>query len=191
MAGNQPPRRFAARPPLKCPFGFPHRMAGNQPRRFKVAAACPPLRSPFGFPPRMAGNQPPRRFMARPPSKSQFGLPPEWPAISQEGLKWHVVTTFEKSISSSPPNGQQSTAKKVCGSPAFKKSIWFLPQMANNQPRRFKVATARPSSRNHLVFPPNGRLSTAEKVSSGCCVPTFIIIHAEWSTNSWLVKSPP
>jgi hypothetical protein len=32
----------------------------------------------------------------------------------------------------------------------------------------------------HSVFPPNGQPSTAEKVSSGCCMPTFIIIHAEW-----------
>ncbi len=57
--------------------------------------------------------------------------------------------------------------------------------------KKVKSGHCVPSSRNHLVFPPNGRLSTAEIVSSECCMPTFIIIYAKWSINSWLVESPP
>ncbi len=175
-------------PAFKKSIWFPPQMAGNQPRRFKVAAACLPSRSPFGLPLQMASNQPLRRFAACLPSKSLIGFPPQWPAISREGLKWPLHAHLWEVHLVFSSNGQQSTAKKVCGSPAFKKSIWFHPQIASNQPRRYKSAAACPPlrspfglsprmagdqpprrsvarlpSKSPLVSPPNGRQS-AKKV---------------------------
>ncbi len=86
--------------------------------------------------------------------KSIWIPPTEWLSISQEGLKWLLRARLWEVHSVFPQNGRQSTAKKVWGSPAFKKSIWFPPQTAGNQPRRFIVAAACPPSSSPYVLPP-------------------------------------
>jgi hypothetical protein len=90
----------------------------------------------------------------------------------------------------------------------LRSSFGLPPQMASNQlPRKFAACLPSKSpfgfsfkclaisqeglkwplcaclQEVHLVFPPKGRLSTAEKVSSGHCMSTFIIIHAESSIS--------
>jgi hypothetical protein len=129
----------------------------------------------------MASYQPPRRFAACPPSKSPFGFPPKWLAISQEGFKRPLHVRLQEVHLVFPPKWLATNMEKVCGFPAFEKSIWFPPQMAGNQPRRFQVAAAYLPLRSQFRLPPNGLLSNAKKVSKGRCVPAFIIIYAEWS----------
>jgi hypothetical protein len=140
MASNQLLRMFAACPPSKKCIWFPPRMAGYQPRGFKVAAVCPPLRSPSGLPPHMAGNQLLRRFAACLPSKRPFGFSSKWLAISQEDLKWLLRACLWEVHLVFPPKGQLSTAKKVSSGHCFSTFIIVHAESSINcQPSRIPL----------------------------------------------------